>query len=366
MRIIFFSNSSWSIFNFRRNLIKNLINQNHEIFILSSKDSYTRLLKKMGCKFLKVKIQNNKINLLNDLLLLIKIKKIFSSIKPDYIFNFTIKPLIYGSFVAGLLNIKSVCMMTGLGTMFINKNWLTFIIIILYKISFRKVNKVIFQNKDDRNKFLNLKIINKKRSILSPGSGIDINFFKFKLNKFSKKTKFLLFGRLLKEKGVIEFIKASKIIHKEKLNCDFKIAGNIDKFNSSSVSKKDLKYFLKNKNNTNEKFQYDVRKILNWSNCVVLPSYREGTPRGLLEALSVGRPIITTNAVGCREVVLNNKNGFTSKVKNVNSLYKVIKKFHLLNSENKKKMSFFARFFVVKKFNDQKVIRIYNSIINEK
>ena len=157
-----------------------------------------------------------------------------------------------------------------------------------------------------------------------------------------------------------------KIIHKEKLNCDFKIVGNIDKFNLSSVSKKDLKYFLKNKNNTYEKFKYDVRKILYWSNCVVLPSYREGTPRGLLEALSVGRPIITTNAVGCREVVLNNKNGFTSKVKNVDSLYKVIKKFHLLNSENKKKMSFFARFFVVKKFNDQKVIRIYNSIINEK
>ena len=236
MKIVFFSNSSWSIYNFRKNLIKKLIKNGHEIIVLSSKDQSTTKLKKIGCRFFEIKIKNNKINIFNDLVLLFRIKKILKKIQPNFILNFTIKPLIYGTFIAGLLNIKAVNMMTGLGTIFVKKNYLTLIVILLYRISFVNVYRVIFQNVDDKKFFNKLKIVNKKKSILSPGSGVDLNFFKFKKNIFKKKTKFLFLGRLLKEKGTLEFIKAVKKFNKLKLNCEFQIVGNIDKKNPASIT----------------------------------------------------------------------------------------------------------------------------------
>ncbi len=363
MKIVFFSNSSWSIYNFRKNLIKKLIQNGNEVFILSSKDESTIKLKNIGCKIVEIKIVNNSINILKDISLLIDIKKKLKEISPDYILNFTIKPLIYGTFVANLMKIKSICMMTGLGTIFIKKNFLTLLVIIMYKISFLKVYKVIFQNKDDKKLFINLGIVDNKKAILSPGSGVDLNYFSFKKNIFTQKTKFLFFGRLLNEKGIREFINVANKINKLKLDCEFKIVGNFDKKNPSSISKNELREYRKFKNNKFKNFQSDVREVIKWSNCVVLPSYREGTPRGLLEALSVGRPIITTDAIGCREVIKNRKNGFKTKIKDVNSLFLAIKLFHEQSKKRKTEMSKYARKFVSKKFNIDRVVKIYEKIL---
>ena len=217
MKIVFFSNSSWSIFNFRRNLIKKLIRDGNQVFILSPKDESTIKLKELGCKIFEIKMTNNSINIFRDFNLIFNIKKNLKKISPDYILNFTIKPLIYGTFIASIMNVKSICMMTGLGTIFIKKNFLTFLVIIMYKISFSNVYKVIFQNKDDKKKFIDLGIVSNQKAILSPGSGVDLKYFRYKKNTFTKKTKFLFFGRLLKEKGVREFIKAATKIHRNKL-----------------------------------------------------------------------------------------------------------------------------------------------------
>ncbi len=363
MKIVFFSNSSWSIYNFRRDLIKKLIRNGNEVYILSSKDNSTKKLRNIGCKIVEIKILNNSINVFKDISLLLDIKKKLKEISPHYILNFTIKPLIYGTFVANLMNIKSICMMTGLGTIFIKKNLLTLLVIFMYKISFLKVYKVIFQNKDDKKLFINLGIVDNKKAVLSPGSGVDLNYFSFKKNIFTKKTKFLFFGRLLNEKGIREFIEVANNINKLKLNCEFKIVGNFDKKNPSSISENELKEYKKFRNNKFKNFQSDVRKIIKWSNCVVLPSYREGTPRGLLEALSVGRPIITTDAIGCREVIKNKKNGFKIKTKDVNSLFLAIKSFHKQSKKKKIEMSKYARKFVSKKFSIDKVVKIYEKIL---
>ncbi len=363
MKIVFFSNSSWSIYNFRRNLIKKLIHNGNKVFILSPKYESTIKLKKIGCNIVEIKMQNNSINILKDISLLLDIKRNLQQISPDYILNFTIKPLIYGTFVANLMNIKSICMMTGLGTIFIKKNFLTLLVIGMYKISFSKVYRVIFQNKDDKKLFINLGIIDNQRAILSPGSGVDLDYFSYKKNVFTKKTKFLFFGRLLNEKGIREFIEAANMINKLKINCEFKIVGNFDKNNPSSISENDIREFRKFKNNKFKKFQLDVRDIIKWANCVVLPSYREGTPRGLLESLSVGRPIITTDAVGCREVIKNQKNGFKVKIKDVNSLFLAIKLFHKQSKKKKVEMSKYSRKFVSKKYSINKVIKIYEKIL---
>ncbi len=363
MKIVFFSNSSWSIYNFRRNLIKKLIHNGNKVFILSPKDESTTKLKNIGCNIVEIKMLNNSINILKDISLLLDIKKNLRKISPDYILNFTIKPLIYGTFVANLMNIKSICMMTGLGTIFIKKNFLTLLVIAMYKISFSKVYRVIFQNKDDKKLFINLGIVDNRKAILSPGSGVDLDYFSYKKNIFSKRTKFLFFGRLLNEKGIREFIEVANKINKLKLDCEFKIVGNFDKNNPSSISENDIKEFKKFKNNKFKKFQSDVRDVIKWSNCVVLPSYREGTPRGLLESLSVGRPIITTDAIGCREVIKNQKNGFKVKIKDVNSLFLAIKLFHKQSNKKKIEMSKYSRKFVSKKYSIDKVIKIYEKIL---
>ena len=241
MKIVFFSNSSWSIYNFRRNLIKKLIHNGNKVFILSPKDESTTKLKNIGCNIVEIKMLNNSINILKDISLLLDIKKNLRKISPDYILNFTIKPLIYGTFVANLMNIKSICMMTGLGTIFIKKNFLTLLVIAMYKISFSKVYRVIFQNKDDKKLFINLGIVDNRKAILSPGSGVDLDYFSYKKNIFSKRTKFLFFGRLLNEKGIREFIEVANKINKLKLDCEFKIVGNFDKRTPSIKQRLSLK-----------------------------------------------------------------------------------------------------------------------------
>ena len=363
MKIVFFSNSSWSIYNFRRNLIKRLIESGKSIYVLCPKDKQTKKLIRLGCKFVDINIQNNNINPIYDFILLKNLMSILSEIKPDYILNFTIKPLIYGTFIAGFLKIKSISMITGLGTVFIKKNFITLIVIFLYRIAFTKAYRVIFQNKDDRRKFINLKIVKPIKCILSPGSGVDLDHFKYEKNYFTSKTNFLLSGRLLKEKGVYEFIEAVKKVNLETTKCKFKIVGSIDEKNPSSIKKSLIKNFMRDKNNSFENFSEDIRKFIVWSNCVILPSYREGTPRGLLEAMSMGRPIITTNAVGCKEVIVNNKNGFKTKIKDISSLYLAIKKFHNLSLSDKIKMSKYSRKFVSNKFDEKRVISIYERII---
>jgi len=363
MKIVFFSNSSWSIYNFRKNLIKRLIKNGHQIIVLSSKDQSTIKLKKIGCIFFEIKIKNNKINIFKDLVLLFRIKKILKKIQPNFVLNFTIKPLIYGTFVARLLNIKTVNMMTGLGTIFVKKTYLTSIVILLYRISFINVHRVIFQNPDDKKLFNDLKIVNKKNSILSPGSGVDLSFFKFKKNVFRKKTKFLFIGRLLKEKGTLEFIKVVQKFNKLNLNCEFQIVGDVDKKNPASITINELNSFRNLKNSRYKNFNSDVKHYIKWANCVVLPSYREGTPRSLLEALSMGRPIITTNAVGCKEVIVNHKNGLMVKINNVDSLFDAIKSFHYLSLKKKIQMSNYSRKFVSNKFDENKVITIYEKIL---
>lgn len=365
MKIIFFSNSCWSVQNFRKNLIKHL-SKNHEVIVIAPFDSYQKELKKLGCKTINIKIKNNKISFLHDFLLIIKLYKLLTSYREkSIILNFTIKPLIFGTFISGILKIPSLCMITGLGTIFINKNFLTTIVLLLYKIAFKNVFHVFFQNKDDKNIFIKHKIITSKNCSLIPGSGVDLD--KFSYQKYVKKnfTTFLLVARLLKEKGILEYLNAAKLIKKKGFNIKMNLVGSFVANNKSTIDKK----IILNANNKNEinyiGFLDDIRPEIIKADCVVLPSYREGTPRSLLEGASMGRPIIATNAVGCKEVVADNKNGYFCNIKDYKSLYLKIIKFHKLSFNKKKKMSLNSRKLVVSFFDEKKVINAYINKINK-
>lgn len=358
MKIAIFSNSSWSIYNFRRNLIKKLIDLKHRIIIISSKDAFTSKLTKMGCEFVNIDLKNNKIYLLSEIFLLVKIIYIFFKIKPDCLLNYTIKPLIYGTFLANFFSIKVINMITGLGTIFIKNNYLTKIVIFFYRISFKKVKVVFFQNKDDLKIFIDNQIIPKKKAILIPGSGVDLKFYKFFRLKKKKKLRFILISRMLIEKGIVEYLEAASKFSK-KNNCEFYLLGPIIENNSSSISKELIHKFVKQKTIKYITFVKNINKHIKNADCVVLPSYREGTPRSLLEACSIGRPIITTNAPGCKNVIRNNFNGFKCFPRSANSLFIAMKKFLNLTHKQRKQMSLNARKFVKLNFDEKLVIKKY-------
>ena len=365
MKVIFFSNSCWSVKNFRSNLIKEILKK-YEVIVIAPYDGYQKALTKLGCKVINIKIINNKVNFLSDLTLVIRLFKILKKFeKNSVLLNFTIKPLIFGTFVSRLLKIPSICMITGLGTVFIKNNLLTYFVLFLYKIAFKNVFHVFFQNKDDKKIFLRNKIFNSKNYSLIPGSGVDLKKFSYKKYIKNKSTTFLLIARLLKEKGIIEYIRVGKLIKKKKLKIKLNLVGSFVNENKSSINKNIIFEAHKKKEINYLGFFNDVRLQIKKANCMVLPSYREGTPRSLLESASMGRPIIATNAVGCKEVVINNKNGFFCNIKDYKSLYLSMIKFHNLSFDKKKRMSLNSRKLTESFFDEKKVVSAYMAKIDK-
>ena len=367
MKIIISANSSWNILNFRKNLIKFFLKDNKDLIVLSKKDSSLKELRKIKVKFLEIPINRNSFSPVDDLRLLFNFFKIFYNEKPDLFLGFTHKINIYGGFASKILNIKSIINVTGLGTAFIKKNIFRSVVIFFYKFALGKKNISFFQNKDDRNLFLRNKLVKKNNSFLVPGSGIDLKKYNISKKKLKKKSiNFLFIGRLIKDKGILEFIEAAKEIKKnKKLNVSFSVIGSIDNQNSSSITYDDYLNFknMKILNFLGEK--KNIKAYLSKTDCVVLPSYREGLPRVLLESSAMSLPAITTNVPGCREVIKDGYNGFLCKARNKNSLLKAIYKFLKLNYKKRLIMGRNSRKKAENYFNEIIVFEKYKKIINQ-
>ena len=287
--------------------------------------------------------------------------------KPDFFLGFTHKINIYGGFIARILNIKSIINITGLGTAFMKKNIFRNILILLYKFALGNKNISFFQNKDDRNLFLKNNLVKKNNSFLIPGSGIDLkkyNILKKKINK--KNINFLFIGRLIKDKGILEFIEVAKEIKKkEKLDITFSVIGSIDSQNSSSITYEEYLNFKNMKILNFLGKKKNIKKYLSKTDCIVLPSYREGLPRVLLESSAMSLPAITTNVPGCRDVVKDGYNGFLCKARNKNSLLKAIYRFLNLSYKKRLIMGKNSRKKAEKYFNEKIVFERYKKIINQ-
>ncbi len=366
-KIILFSNTSWSLYNFRKNLICEFIKKKFKVFIISNRDETTKKLIKIGCNFHHIKMQRRGDKIFTEIFTLINIYKIINQIKPDILLNFTIKPIIYGSLISRSLNIKTLNTLDGLGASFEISKFKKLILKFLIKQSQKKVKCFFFVNSSDLNFFIKKKIISKDRTKLINGTGIDLNHFKYKKNLFKKKVIFLLIARLLYSKGILDYLNSASLIsNKFKNKCLFYVAGKIDKNFTDSIPLFELKKYTKN---SNIKIFYNVtniKKLINKSNCVVLPTnYNEGLPRSLLEAASIGRPIITTNVSGCKRIAKNNYNALIYDKKRPHDLNNCIIKFILMKKNKKKNMSLNSYKFA-KKFDEKKIILQYTRFLDEK
>jgi len=364
-KVLICSNYAWTIFNFRQPLINNLIKNNYEVELLTQFDGYENKITSQLSGIHSLHISRKGVNIITDLITTLHIIFNLIRIKPDIILLYTIKPVIYGSIASKILKIPSIPMITGLGTTFISRSWITGVVKSLYKIALKKQKIVFFQNEEDKNLFLVEKLINKNQAKLVPGSGIDTKKYKYVKMSPKKKLTFLLIARMIKDKGVLEFVEAASMIKSKYQNISFKILGPKSIQNRTAISdqvinewqKKGVVEYLGETNN--------VLSFIVDSDCIVLPSYREGTSRVLLEAAAVGRPIITTNVPGCKEVVEDNINGLLCKEKNSLDLSKKIEQMINFTNEERSQMGIAGRNKVKKEFNANIVNKIYFNAINE-
>jgi glycosyltransferase involved in cell wall biosynthesis len=363
MKIVFSSNISWSIYNFRLKLLKSLQKDGHEIYTVALEDEYSEKLIKEGFNFEGINFNNNATNPLEDLKTIYAYYKIYKKIQPDVICHNAIKPNIYGTIAAGMLNIPVVNNISGLGTLFIKKSFSTRIAKLLYKISQLKATKVFFQNNDDLNLFVKNNLINESKVLLIPGSGVDTNRFIPNEEKNNEVFEFLFIGRLLYDKGIREYIEAVRVLKKKYKIVNFSILGPLYTNNATSVSQETLDEWVSN-NEIIYLGQTDyVENVLKNVDCVVLPSYREGLSKVLIEASSMGLPIVTTNVPGCRDVVVDNETGFLCRVKDGKDLADKMEKMLLLSTYERKIMGEKARKRAITIFDEKIIIDLYKETI---
>ncbi len=363
MKVVITINTAWNIYNFRRGLIKALQDEGIEVIAVSPKDEYSAMVKSLGCKHYPIKMENKGTNPFNDYKLYRTLLKVYERIQPDFILHYTIKPNIYGTLAAKKLGIPVINNVSGLGTIFLHNHPLYKVARSLYKIAFKHPKKVFFQNCDDLKLFLDYGLIKKEITAVLPGSGVNINELIYhEVNKKSSFT-FLMLARVLYDKGVQEYVEASNILKAKGYEFEAQLAGSLDELSNMGVPKstvldwhnKGLINYLGEVNKVSE-------LIIN-SQCVVLPSYREGTPKSLLEAGAIGRPIIATNVPGCREVVIHNENGYLCEAKNPNSLADMMGKMLDANENTLKRLGARSRKLIEEKFDERIVIGKYLEVI---
>jgi glycosyltransferase involved in cell wall biosynthesis len=367
-KITFSSNTAFSLYNFRIGLMRHLKNLGYEVTAVAPKDEYTELLSKEFRVYSVQNLSRKGTNPLKDFSLMVEYLKIYKKIKPDLVLSYTIKPNIYGSLACGLLGIKSISVVTGLGYVFIRENWLSKIVQNLYRTAFRFNNKIVFLNKEDRELLTSKKIIPSDKSVVILSSGINTEFFSINYCNNSEERKnfvFLMISRLLWDKGVKEFVEAARLIKQDYLNTEFWLLGPIDKGNPSAISKQQVEQWEKERVIKYLGFANDVRQFICKSDIVVLPSYREGIPRVLLEAMAMEKPIVTTDAPGCRDVCRDGINGLLVPIKNTEALKDAMVQLLNMDKHKRRLMGSNGREIVINEYDEKIVIQKYMEIIQK-
>jgi glycosyltransferase involved in cell wall biosynthesis len=332
MKITVIAGLADSLINFRGPLLRELTQAGHEVTALAPGGS-TQLgqaLSLMGVAFDVVDIERNGMNPLKDIRALLQLWKKLRVIKPDIILAYTIKAVIYGCLAAVWAGVPHIySMITGLGYAFTGRTWRQRLVKLparfLYRLSLARNEKVFFQNSDDAAEFTRLGLVKAEQTVLINGSGVDLDHFASAPHN-NPYPSFLLIARLLRDKGVFEYVEAAKILKKRHIKAIFRLLGPFDS-NPSAISVRQIREWERDGAIEYLRECEDVRPYITAASVYVLPSYREGTPRTVLEAMSMGRPIVTTDAPGCRETVVEGENGFLVSVGDASALADAMEKF---------------------------------------
>lgn len=352
-------NTSWNIYHFRAGLIDTLKKQGYQIITAAPIDNYTHKLRAIVERHIDLPMQNAGTSPLQDILLFFRYLRILREVRPAVILTYTIKPNIYGALAARLLGIPIINNVSGLGTAFIHNNWITSIVKQLYRFAFKSSECVFFQNPEDRNLFINLGLVETEKTALLAGSGVNLDYFKPVPKPLSGDLSFVLIARLLWDKGVGEYVAAARIVKAKYPQVLFQLVGPLGVENKTAITRDVVDAWVQE-----SVIEYlgetdDVRDVIAAQDCVVLPSYREGMSRVLLEAAAMGKPLIATNVAGCKEVVEDGINGLLCCMQDEDDLAKKILEFIDLLDEQRRDMGIASRKKAEQQFDEKLVFEAY-------
>lgn len=323
-----------SLITFRGDLLKALVTLGYDVIACApdAPDDVIEDLDSIGVRYIKIPISRTGLNPVKDIQTFLFLLSLLRKVQAQIVLAYTVKPVIYGSLAAKAASVPAIfSMVTGIGNAFVAKGFkarlVRLLVSFLYRIGLAVNKQVFFQNPDDLAEFKKRGLLGvNDKAVLINGSGIDIQGFQ--VREYPKVIRFLLIARLLKDKGLVEYVQAASVVKQKYPNVTFDLVGWLDE-NPASISKAQLDEWV-NAGTVNYLGKLDdVRPAIANASVYVLPSYREGTPRTVLEAMAMGRPIITTDAPGCRETVIDGHNGFLVPVQSVNELVTAMEKFIL-------------------------------------
>jgi len=359
MRVAVISNTSWNILNFRLGLIESLQAKGYElVYYAPFDDSVARIAERNAVPYRPLKhLQRKGYNPIADLKLTYELYSYFKKDKIDVALNYTVKPNIYGSIAARLAGAKAIANLTGLGFLFLKNSIANRFAIRLYQVGLWFAHRVVFQNKTDKALFETRKLCAVEKTVLIPGSGINTSHYKPSQTSLPNSPfVFLFIGRLLYDKGIREFVTAAQRLHHLYPDMAFHLVGALDEGNPSAVSPQELDQWLQeNKSLHYLGVQSDVRPFIEAAHVVVLPSYREGIPRVLLEAMALEKPFVTVNSPGCADVTRHGINGLIAEVASSDSLFKAMDSLYCLAPEEREAMGKAGRKHVTM-FYDEKIV----------
>ena len=363
MKIAFVANTSWNIYNFRKGLVQHFISKGDQVLVLTPKDEYTESIIGWGAKWIETPLDGTGINPIKDLGYFLKLRRAFAREKPDVVLGYTIKSNIYSCLASSKKSTPVICNVSGLGTAFLVKGFVARIAMTLYKLAFKNADYVFFQNKDDRNLFVSQVPLPEEKIGLIPGSGINLQEFPYRKPEFKNTTKFLMISRLIVEKGVYEFAEAASFFAEDE-NISFTLVGKFDENHARSIKREDLDRWIQEGWLSYLPHSDKIKNMIEEHEVIVLPSYREGTPRTLLEGAAIGRTLLAADVPGCKEVIKDSENGFLFDVKDAKSLVAKIKLYLQLNNEEKLNFSFASRKLVEDKFDENLIVKSYEEVIH--
>jgi glycosyltransferase involved in cell wall biosynthesis len=364
MHILITVNAAWNVLNFRRPIVAAMIADGHRVTVLAPHDDSVAALEGLGCKVLPLEMSVKGLNPLQDIKLIGRMRKVFRAEKPDAIFSYTIKNNIFGALAARPLGIPFIPNVTGLGTAFLSGGFLLHIAEGLYRRAFRNLDVIFFQNEDDRDLFLERRLVTQQQARLLPGSGIDLTHFAATdYPPESDASVFLMIARLLRDKGVLEYVAAARKVKSEHPHARFQLLGAVDAANRTAIDAATVKSWQEEGVIEYLGTADDVRPHIAAAHCVVLPSYREGAPRTLIEAVAMARPLIATDVPGCRSVVEDGVTGYLCKVRDGDDLARSMDTFLALTRDERAQMGLAGRAKMAAHFDQAIVVEAYRNAL---
>lgn len=361
------ANQAWNLVNFRGRLIAALLAQGYRVMALApDDDAWAARLRAMGCLFAVVPMKPASLSPLADLRTLWRLTRLIRRHRPAAWLSWTIKPNVYGSFAAGLAGVPAFPNVSGLGTAFIRRNLLTLVASLLYRRGFARAPVVFFQNADDRALFVGKRLVSAGQARLLPGSGIDLDHFAVAPRaRHGEPPHFVLIARLLADKGVREFAAAARIVGAEFPGSRFTLVGPLGVANRTAIGADEVAGWLAEGILDHRPPQDDIRPVIADADWIVLPSYREGLSRVLLEAAAMGRPIVTTDVPGCRDLVREGVNGFLAPARDGAGLAGAMARAAQGGAEEWQAMAQAGRAMVAQEFSAGRVIALYLAALDE-